>query len=143
MSVNPQVSNLVTKKRAPKSKVLLPKWVNERYPPLHELLSPRDVARLTRRPIWILSSLALLGHFPRRLRFRGRPVGWRRKEVLDWLARSFECSAPSPTHRKCEKQPPTQRTLPFVCISHRDHPRDCVVPCRTQRPAVREFRTKA
>jgi hypothetical protein len=64
------------------------RWVNEPYPPLNELLSAHDVARLMRRPRWQLTGLCLIGWFPRKLRFRGRGVGWRRSEVLDWIARN-------------------------------------------------------
>lgn len=62
------------------------RWVNEPYPPLGELLSAHDVARLTRRPRWMLIGLGLIGQFPRRRRLRGHWIGWRRSDVLDWIA---------------------------------------------------------
>jgi len=64
------------------------RWVNEPYPPLCELLSAHDVARLTRRPRWMLMGLGLIGQFPRRRRLRGQWVGWYRSEVLEWIARN-------------------------------------------------------
>ncbi len=69
------------------ARVTLSPYVNELFPAWEELLSARDVARLTRRPHWMLMSLALLGRFPRKHRFRGRPVGWLRGDVLAWIAR--------------------------------------------------------
>lgn len=64
-------------------------WINERCPPLHELLSAHDVARLTRRPCWVIAGLSLIGRFPKRLRFRGRAIGWRRSDVLTWMERDL------------------------------------------------------
>lgn len=63
------------------------RWVNQPYPPLGELLSAHDVARLTRRPRWMLMALGLIGQLPRRRRLRGQWVGWYRSEVLEWIAR--------------------------------------------------------
>ena len=67
--------------------VVLSRWVNERFPDWEELLSAHDVARLTRRPLWLSASLMLLGRFPRKHRFRGRGIGWLRADVLTWLAK--------------------------------------------------------
>jgi hypothetical protein len=67
------------------NKVSLSPWVNERFPPWGQLLSAHDVARLTRRPPWLLASLTLLGCFPRKCRYRGRGIGWLRSDVLRWL----------------------------------------------------------
>jgi|ERR1700691_3147785 predicted DNA-binding transcriptional regulator AlpA len=73
--------------------VSLSKWVNERCLAWAQLLSAHDVARLTRRPSWWLLSMAVLGQFPRKQRFRGREIGWLRGDVLHWLAkeRSGRC----------------------------------------------------
>jgi predicted DNA-binding transcriptional regulator AlpA len=65
--------------------VVLSRWVNERFPDWEKILSAHDVARLTRRPRWLLLSLMIIGRFPRRLRFRGCNVGWLRSDVLDWM----------------------------------------------------------
>jgi hypothetical protein len=67
--------------------IVLSRWVNEPYPPLTELLSAHDVARLTRRPRWLLAGLALIGRFPKEARFRGRALGWWRSDVLEWMAK--------------------------------------------------------
>jgi len=56
--------------------VTLPPWVNESLPAFSDLLSAHDVARLTRRSRWALSGLMLLGLFPKRRRYQGRPIGW-------------------------------------------------------------------
>lgn len=65
--------------------VSLSKWVNEKLPPITELLSAHEVARLTRRHRWFLSALTLFGRFPKQERFRGRAIGWHRREVEGWL----------------------------------------------------------
>ena len=70
-------------------RVTLSKWVNERFPPWEQLLSAHDVARLTRRPRWVLLGLAVLGRFPRERRFHSRAIGWLRADVLDWLAKDL------------------------------------------------------
>lgn len=66
-------------------RVSLSRWVNERLPSSQEILTAHDVARLTRRPQWVLTALTLLGRFPSKQRFHGRPIGWHRREVLLWL----------------------------------------------------------
>lgn len=110
------------------------KWVNERYPPLNELLSAHDVARLTRRPRWMLSGLCLIGRFPKKLTFRGRGIGWRRSEVLDWMSRDL---AIAPVHegalRACARKHPRQACLPLECTA------SCAVarPCTAHRPEAR------
>ena len=71
-----------------KGPLTISRWVNEPYPPLSELLSAHDVARLTRRPRWMLVGLGLIGQFPRRRRLRGQWIGWYRSEVFEWIARN-------------------------------------------------------
>ena len=88
-----------------KNSVSISKWVNEALPPWDELLSARDVARLTRRHRWVLSAMAALRRFPRKRKFHGRPVGWHRGDVVRWLA--YRHSHPSPTRK------PTTLPLPF------------------------------
>src|ERR1700724_2137524 len=70
-------------------RVSLSPYVNEQLPNWEELLSAHDVARLTRRPRWMVLSLALLGRFPRKHRYQGRNIGWLRTDVLNWLARDL------------------------------------------------------
>lgn len=89
MEVKAPVSDPCSKPKAGKTSVSLSRWINERYPPLHDLLSAHDVARLTRRPRWVLAALCLIGRFPKKLKFRGRAIGWRRSDVLKWLARNL------------------------------------------------------
>ena len=69
--------------------VSLSPWINEPLPDWEQLLSARDVARLTRRPRWMVLSLALFGRFPRKRRFRGRGIGWLRSDVVHWLTRDL------------------------------------------------------
>lgn len=69
--------------------IVLSRWVNEPYPPLTELSSAHDVARLTRRPRWLLVGLALIGRFPKKARFRGRALGWWLPDVLEWMAKDL------------------------------------------------------
>jgi predicted DNA-binding transcriptional regulator AlpA len=73
----------------PSCLVSLSPWVNELLPPIEELLTARDVARLTRRARWMVLSLTLLGRFPRKHRYHGRGVGWLRSDVLSWLSRDL------------------------------------------------------
>jgi predicted DNA-binding transcriptional regulator AlpA len=69
----------------PRSNVSLSKWVNEKLPAWNEILGAHEVARLTRRPRWILGALALVGRFPKPQRFHGRAIGWHRRDVQRWL----------------------------------------------------------
>ena len=70
-------------------RVSLSPYVNEPLPNWQELLSAHDVARLTRRPRWVVLSLALLGQFPRKYHFHGRGIGWLRSDVLTWLGKDL------------------------------------------------------
>jgi predicted DNA-binding transcriptional regulator AlpA len=85
--------------------VPLSRWVNERFPPWNEILTSHDVARLTRRHCWILSALSFVGRFPKKRQFRGRPIGWLRTDVDQWLGRHRHRQAP------CSKLRPHR--LPF------------------------------
>src|SRR6185437_935382 len=82
-------SGLQTLDRGPAPRVSLSKWVNERLPSFQELLTAHDVARLTRRPRWVVAALTVVGRFPPKQRFHGRSVGWRRYDVERWLAEHF------------------------------------------------------
>lgn len=72
--------------------VSLSKWVNEPFPPWNDILTAHEVARLTRRHRWILSTLMLVGRFPKKQRFRGRRIGWLRADVVGWLAKNQRAS---------------------------------------------------
>src|SRR5258708_7733996 len=100
--------------------VTLSPWVNEPLPNIHAILCSRDLARLTRRPPWVLCGLALMGKFPRRKRYRGRVVGWCRAEVLEWMARDLSVETESHERwngpRRCARRPPRQACLPLECL---------------------------
>lgn len=89
---------------ARRTAVSISRWINERYPPLQDLLSAHDVARLTRRPRWMIVGLSLIGRFPKKLKFRGRAIGWRRSEVLEWMLRDLAVASDravaSPSRRR-------------------------------------------
>src|SRR6185437_14844209 len=82
-------------------RVSLSKWVNEKFPSFQELLTAHDVARLTRRHRWALTTLTLFGRFPRRKRFHGRRIGWLRSDVLEWLAADVSFVDCHATGRSC------------------------------------------
>ncbi len=109
-------------KAEPVPPVVVPRWVNDRCPPLAEILSARDVARLTRRPSWWLLALSVIGHFPCKARFRGRALGWRRAEVLAWLARDLELEPERLVHRRHRRRRirPLQHCLRLDRASHDD-----------------------
>lgn len=67
-------------------RVSLSPWVNERFPGWDQLLSSHDIARLTRRPRWVLLGMMVFGRFPPKRRFHGRRIGWLRSDVLHWMA---------------------------------------------------------
>jgi predicted DNA-binding transcriptional regulator AlpA len=73
--------------------VSLSPWVNERFPGWDQLLSSHDIARLTRRPRWVLLGMMVLGRFPRKRRFHGRRIGWLRSDVLGWMTSDISPAA--------------------------------------------------
>jgi predicted DNA-binding transcriptional regulator AlpA len=99
--------------------VTISPWVNEPLPDIHGLLCSRDLARLTRRPRWELFGLALIGKFPRKKRYRGRPIGWCRAEVLEWMTRELAVEAEAQERlnapRRCERRHARQQCLPLEC----------------------------
>jgi hypothetical protein len=99
--------------------VRIARWINERCPPLDDILSAHNVARLTRRPPWLLTALCVVGRFPRRLRFRGRRIGWCRLEVLEWMAhqRTIDEAAQGSgrLHHRCSRRHPRHVCVPFEC----------------------------
>lgn len=92
----------------------LPRWVNEPLPDLRALLSASEISRLTRRPRWLLLGLAILGRFPKQRTHCGKPVGWHRADVLDWLTQNIaiddECKVGAQT---CRSARPHQGCLPL------------------------------
>jgi predicted DNA-binding transcriptional regulator AlpA len=74
--------------------VPLSRWVNERFPAWNEILTSHDVARLTRRHRWILTALSLVGRFPKKRQFHGRPIGWMRIDVDQWIGKHRHLHGP-------------------------------------------------
>jgi hypothetical protein len=72
---------------ATRDRVSLSKWVNEKLPALDQILSARDVARLTRRRWWVVHALTLFGKIPRQQRFHGRAIGWAKRDLENCLVR--------------------------------------------------------
>jgi len=70
----------------PRHAISLSEWVNEKLPAWDQVLSSRDVARLTRRRPWLIRTLTLLGRFPKQQRFHNRAIGWAKGDVLRWLS---------------------------------------------------------
>ena len=105
--------------RLPCTRVALSRWVNEPLPAWQDILSAHDVARLTRRPTWILCGLALVGRFPRECQYRGRRIGWLRSDVLTWMTRelTIKASAPRGIARSYHRRERTslQHCLPLNC----------------------------
>lgn len=97
--------------------VSISRWVNEPYPNWDHILTAHDVARLIRRPPWMLSTLAVVGRFPRKQQFRGKKIGWLRADILEWMARTRRCPITTTSdkaycpHRR-QANPPNQQTLP-------------------------------
>ncbi|MCC6715774.1 MAG: hypothetical protein IT496_11120 [Gammaproteobacteria bacterium] len=94
--------------------VRLSGWVNEPLLDIRQILSGREISRLTRRPRWLLLGLAALGRFPKRRTHCGKPVGWHRADVLDWLTQrmAVEPDCP-PVAQTCRQSRPRQVCLPF------------------------------
>lgn len=105
--------------------VTLSRWVNERPVAGAELLCAHDVARITRRPRWALGLLALAGRFPRQARFRGRAIGWLRRDILEWMSGHLALD-PNGETQHCPS-PESSR----ACRSAR---RSRAAPCRLDRP---------
>ncbi len=93
--------------------VSLSKWVNEKLPAWHEILSAHEVARLTRRNRCVLIALTLLGRFPRPQRLHGRRIGWLRREVEQWIARVRDDKEATPS--------PGDTAASAAAVVHRGH----------------------
>lgn len=92
----------------------LPRWVNEPLPDLRALLTANEISRLTRRPRWLLLGLAVLGRFPKQRTHCGRPVGWHRADVLDWLTQNMAIEDDYKVEaRTCRSERPRQACLPL------------------------------
>jgi hypothetical protein len=122
-------SVLVLGQKSRATTVAISPWVNEPLPDVQGILCSHDLARLTRRPRWMLCGLALIGKFPRKKRFRGRVVGWCRAEVLEWMTRDLSVETQSHERlnasRHCARRHPRQVCLPLECLK----------PCTSARSA--------
>lgn len=85
---------------SPSRKIHISRWINEPLPPSNQLLSAGDVARLTRRPRWLILGMIALRHFPRQWQYCGRPVGWLRSEIVAWLVCDFRQTGRLLTRRR-------------------------------------------
>jgi hypothetical protein len=101
--------------------VTISPWVNEPLINVQGILCSRDLARLTRRPRWVLCGLALMGKFPGPKRYRGRVVGWCRVEVLEWMTRELSVEPQAQERlngpRRCARRHARQACLPLECGS--------------------------
>ena len=97
--------------------VSLSPWVNEQFPGWGQLLSSHDIARLTRRPRWMLLGMMVLGRFPRRCRFHGRRVGWLRSDVLAWMTDDMAIASCKTRGSRVAYLSGRQMCLPLKCTS--------------------------
>ena len=105
-----------------RQQVSISRWVNEPYPAWDCILTAHDVARLIRRPPWMLSTLAAVRQFPRKQQFRGRKIGWLKADILEWMARTRRCPTNAPSHKAYrawhrQPDPPNQPALPLKLSS--------------------------
>ncbi len=119
-----------------RTSVVISPWVNEPFPPIQNLLSSHDVARLTRRPSWLISSLSFIGRFPKKAKFQGRAMGWRQSEVLDWMARDLSVTERTTVPRVCPRRDARQACLPLKCAAPRTPEPGCS-NARTRKPKLR------
>ena len=105
-------------------RVSISRWVNEPYPAWDRILTAHDVARLIRRPPWMIRSLAVVGQFPKRQRFRGKNIGWLKADIFDWMARTsrYRIAISPDKANGCRRRisdPPGQQRLPLKCAAAR------------------------
>jgi predicted DNA-binding transcriptional regulator AlpA len=96
--------------------VSISRWVNEPYPNWDRIVTAHDVARLVRRTPWMLSTLVVVGQFPRKQQFRGKKIGWLRADILEWMARTRRspiATTSVKSYSRPQANPPDQQTLPL------------------------------
>jgi predicted DNA-binding transcriptional regulator AlpA len=118
MSTNPPRNSIDAGSRFVRQAVSISRWVNEPYPNWDRILTAHDVARLIRRPPWMLSTMAAVGQFPRKQQFRGKKIGWLRADILEWMARTQRSPITTTSDkaycpRRRQSNPPDQQTLPL------------------------------
>jgi predicted DNA-binding transcriptional regulator AlpA len=82
-----------------------------------------DLVRLTRRRWWLLMGLSLIGRFPKKAKFRGRKIGWWRREVLEWMSRDLNVARDTHdclNNPRCTCRHPRQNCLPLELGDPRD-----------------------
>jgi hypothetical protein len=104
--------------------VSLSPWINERFPAWEDLLTAHDVARLTRRPRWILASMVILRRFPQKRRYHGRGIGWLRSDVIHWLGKDLRATQHLREH---------ELARPFSMAQQTSLPLECTGPCALHR----------
>jgi predicted DNA-binding transcriptional regulator AlpA len=88
-----------------RQRVSISLWVNEPYPAWDRILTAHDAARLIRRPPWMLCTMAAVGQFPKKQRFRGRNIGWLKADILEWMARTSRSKvAPTSDKTNCRRR---------------------------------------
>jgi hypothetical protein len=116
----PGISDSATK-RTRTTFVSISRWVNQPLPPWNQILTAHDVARLTRRPCWVLCGLSWIWRFPKKLRYEGRRIGWLRSDVLNWMTKDLSLAAarqPAPALSTARSRTlSTQNCLPLKCSS--------------------------
>jgi hypothetical protein len=123
MSTN-SVQDGIEKGACAPQQVSISRWVNEPYPAWGRILTAHDVARLIRRPPWMIRSLAAVGQLPKRQRFRGKKIGWLKADILDWIARTSRYWVATPPdkangYRRRRSDSPGQQRLPLRCAAAR------------------------
>jgi predicted DNA-binding transcriptional regulator AlpA len=93
--------------------VVISPFLEERFPPLDQLLTAHDVARLVRRPRWHFCGLAFIGRFPAKRRFRGRWVGWMRSDISKWMQKNLHVPSAHPPKTNPSKVIARQGRLPL------------------------------
>jgi predicted DNA-binding transcriptional regulator AlpA len=99
-----------------RQRVSISRWVNEPYPAWDQILTAHDVARLIRRSPWVFSSMAAIGQFPQKQRFRGKKVGWLKADILEWIARTYPsrvARSSDQTIRRRKPVPSSQQSMPL------------------------------
>src|ERR1700680_28364 len=99
-----------------RQQVSISRWVNEPYPVWDRILTAHDVARLVRRPPWMLCGMGAVGQFPRRQRFREKNIGGLKVDILEWMARTSQSRVATTAektkgYRRPKSDPPSQQTL--------------------------------
>jgi predicted DNA-binding transcriptional regulator AlpA len=122
MSINSVQDGIEPSGIGVRQQVSISRWVNEPYPAWDRILTAHDVARLIRRPPWMLCSLAAVGQFPKKQRFLGKNIGWLKADILEWMARTsrFRVATTSEKNtclRRRRSDSPGQQTLPLKFAS--------------------------